>query len=100
MATVPDRLRGPIATELRSLVRGDRPELLTWVREYGEHGATLIDQPDAVWTHPDTQVTETSIGGWLVIVPLWTIDEAPSDLSAELEVASDGTATITDVRVL
>jgi hypothetical protein len=39
-------------------------------------------------------------GGWHLVVPLWTTDESPSDLSAELLIAPDGVATIHDVHVL
>jgi hypothetical protein len=34
------------------------------------------------------------------VVPLWTTDESPSDLSAEVDVTPDGIATITGVHVL
>lgn len=36
---------------------------------------------------------------WCVL-PLWTMDEAPSDLSAELEIDEQGRVTVSDVRVL
>ena len=39
-------------------------------------------------------------GGWWAVVPLWTSAESPSDLSAELEVGTDGEARILDVHVL
>ena len=39
-------------------------------------------------------------GGWSVVMPLWTSEESPSDLSAELEVTPDGEARILDVHVL
>ena len=100
VAVVPESLRGAVGAELRSLVRGERPELLTWVREYGARGATLIEQPDDIWTHRYSDVTETDDGGWFIVVPLWTTEESPSDLSAELAVASDGTAHLLDVHVL
>jgi hypothetical protein len=34
------------------------------------------------------------------VVPLWTTDESPSDLSAELTVRPDGVVTLDDVHVM
>jgi hypothetical protein len=45
------RLRAAIATQLNLLVRGELPELLTQVRHYGPNGASLVAQPDEIWTH-------------------------------------------------
>jgi hypothetical protein len=100
MASVPVELRTTIGGELDALVRGERPELLTWVREYGEAGATLIAQPDDIWTHERTEVSRMTHGGWHVVLPLWTVDESPSDLSAEVEASADGAVRLLDVHVL
>lgn len=70
------------------------------LREYGPAGATLVEQPEAMWTHRWTELTPMNGGGWHLVVPLWTTDESPSDLSAELFIKPDGTATIHDVHVL
>jgi hypothetical protein len=51
VGVVPDHLRSAIAAELSALERGERPDLLVWVHRYGERGATLVVQPDAIWTH-------------------------------------------------
>jgi len=97
---VPEELRPAIASALEALVRGERPELLTWVHTYGSAGATLVEQPHAIWTHDQTDVVAVDEGGWWIVLPLWTADEAPSDLSAEVEVSSNGVARIRDVHVL
>ena len=99
MTEVPNELRPAIAEELQALVYGDLPELLTWVRGHGEDGATLVPQPEEIWSHQRTSATEVEGGGWFITLPLWTDDESPSDLLAEVEVTSDGVARIRDVRV-
>ncbi len=81
-------------------MRGDLPELLTWVRNYGEDGALLVEQPADIWEHRYTDVARMIGGGWHVVVPLWTEQESPSDLSAEIIVTPGGAATIYDVHVL
>jgi hypothetical protein len=81
-------------------VNGELPEMLHWVREYGATGATLIEQPPAVFDHPHANAVALSAGGWHVVVPLFTTDELPSDLSAELVVGPTGEARITGVHVL
>ncbi len=101
MAEIPLDLREPLSRVLQDLVAGRVPdEQLTWVREYGDGGATLVPQPDAIWTHPYADAVRTAAGNWHVVVPLWTRDEAPSDLSAEIGVSADGTAELLDVRVM
>lgn len=100
MAEVPESIRGAVASELDALLRGDRPEHLVWVREYRESGAVLVEQRPAIWTHQYTDAVATTAGGWHVIVPLWTEDEQPSDLSAEFLVDPEGRATLSGVRVL
>ena len=100
VTTVPQDLRIAIFAQLQALVRGDLPELLTWVQQYKGIGTALVTQPMEIWTHRDTEVTPTRDGGWHVVVPLWTSDESPSDLSAEVTVAPDGRARITSVHVL
>jgi hypothetical protein len=97
---VPVELRAALKAELDALVRGHRPAMLTWVERYGGHGAQLVEQPEAIWSHPDTSAVATA-DGWHVVVPLWTTDEFPSDLSAELSVSPDGShARVLDVHVL
>ena len=100
MAGVPERYRASIRHELDDLVAGARPELLTWVHHYGDDGATLIEQPEDIWAHERADVIERTDGSAYVVLPLWTTEEAPSDLSAEVEIAVDGTAEISDVHVL
>lgn len=100
MPTIPERYRTAIRQQLDALARGDSPELLTWVHEYGPNGAVLVIQPEAIWTHPDSIVEARANGTAWGVVPLWTFDESPSDLSAELEIDVQGRAVIVDVRVL
>jgi hypothetical protein len=101
VGTVPDELRPAIAKELTELVEGRLPEqLLLWVREYSEGGATLVPQPEEIWSHPRTDVRKLDTGGYLVVVPLWTADESPSDLSAEMMISPEGTMAINTVRIL
>lgn len=68
-----------------------------WVREYP---ATLIPQAEAIWSHPLTEVQVRNDGTAWCVLPLRTMDEAPSDLSAELEIDEQGRVTISDVHVL
>ena|SRR5437764_11104238 len=98
--TVPQELRRALGAQLAALVGGERPDLLTWVDRYGPNGAALVPQPEAIWTHPRSEATPLSDGGWHVVLPLWTADESPNDLSAEFSVAADGTARLEDVHVL
>lgn len=82
------------------LVRGELPELLIWVHAYGESGATLTEQPEEIWTHPASSAIQVHDGGWHVVLPLWTTDESPSDLSVEVIVEPDGSAEVHDLHVL
>lgn len=100
MSKIPAELRPRIKRELDALVAGDRPELLTWVRDYGRSGATLIAQPDLIWDHPETDVIARRDGTVYGCAPLWTTDESPSDLSVEFEVTRDGVVQLTSVHVL
>ncbi|RHW22399.1 hypothetical protein D0Z08_31590 [Nocardioides immobilis] len=81
-------------------MQGERPSLLTWVRNYGSTGAVLTVQPDDVWTHPDSDLEIRPDGTAYGVVPLWTTEESPSDIAAEFEVDTRGRAEILDVRVL
>lgn len=74
--------------------------MLVWVHDYGDDGAVLVPQPDEIWTHPWSDALLGVDGTWSIVVPLWTEDEAPSDLSAEVFVSADGTAILYDVHVL
>jgi hypothetical protein len=89
-----------VARQLGRLVRGEIPDLLHWVNNYGPTGAVLVEQPDAIWDHRCTDAVKTSDGGWHLVLPLFTATESPSDLSAEVTVDSNGNATIRDVHVL
>jgi hypothetical protein len=100
MAEIPEMLRPAVRAQLDALVRGELPEMLLWVHQYGDGGAVLVVQPDEIWNHPWSDVLQRIDGSWSVVVPLWTEDEAPSDLSAELSVDASGTATLDDVHVL
>jgi len=100
MGAVPENLRPAIGEVLRQLVAGGLPEMFTWVHEYGDQGATLVNQPEELWTHEWTDAVRTDDGGWHVVVPLWTTDEAPSDLSAEVVVNPAGAVVLHDVHVL
>lgn len=48
---VPPELRESLRERLDALVRGEHPEMLMWVHEYGDDGATLVRQPEDIWTH-------------------------------------------------
>lgn len=97
---VPEHLRPALRAELDALVRGERPEHMLWVDEYGDDGATLVVQPEAIWDHPGTDATLQDDGSWWVILPLWTELECPSDLSAEVEVDPSGQVTLRDLHVM
>jgi len=77
-----------------------RPDLLTWVRQYGESGAQLVVQPEDIWAHRWTDYAERPDGTAYGSIPIWTITESPSDLSAEFEIAADGRVELTNVHVL
>ena len=74
--------------------------MLVWVKGYGRDGAVLVSQPEEVWSHRDTHVYERADGSVAVEVPLWTVTESPSDLTASFEVTAEGTVTLEDVHVL
>ena len=97
MGIVPEQHRPVIRAELDALVRGQRPSMLLWVQEYP---ATLVQQPEAIWSHPRCEAGSRADGTAWCVLPLWTSDEAPSDLSAEIELDREGKAVIHDVRVL
>ena len=97
---VPEDLRPTVSELIRQLVAGEVPEMLTWVRAYGDSGATLVEQPPDIWTHELTSVVRTNDGGWHLALPLWTTEDSPSDLVAEVVVDADGAAVLHDVRVL
>ena len=81
-------------------MEGRRPDLLVWVRNYGESGAELVTQPEAIWDHPLTDYLQRHDGAAAIVVPLWTVEESPSDLSAECEMTAAGVVELTDVHVL
>lgn len=100
MGQIPDEQRPALRTALDDLVAGRRPELMTWVEQYGEAGTTLVSQPEDVWDHPLTDYQPRDDGSASVVIPLWTREESPSDLSAECELDASGNATVVDVHVL
>jgi hypothetical protein len=97
---IPASHRPALRAVLDRLTAGEFPEHLTWVRRYGRDGATLVRQPEAIWDHPRSEVLERDDGSFAVTVPLWTTEQSPSDLSAELRVSSDGVVAVDDVRVM
>jgi hypothetical protein len=58
--------------------------------------------PNREWDYAsiDAAANELRRRRWRSVVPLWTTDEAPSDLSAEIRVMADGQAEVVDVHVL
>jgi hypothetical protein len=100
MPEIPAEVRPALRRELDALVAGERPELMVWVREYGESGTQLVPQPESIWAHPSAEFGARSDGSCFGVVPLWTRSESPSDLSAEFEIDIEGIARLTDVRVL
>jgi len=97
---VPADVRAAVFEQLDRLVRGELPDLLIWVRRSGQNGATLVAEPTTALDHSSADAVMTGDGGWHVVVPLFTTDESPSDLSAEVLVDASGQARIVDVRVL
>jgi hypothetical protein len=100
MGQIPEAHRAALRTALDDLVAGRHPELLTWVKDYGESGTELIAQPDDIWEHPWTDYEPRDDGSAYIVFPLWTRDESPSDLSAVCELDASGRATGLDVHVL
>ena len=100
MGEVPPALRESLRQELDALTRGTNAEMLVWVHEYGDAGATLVRQPEEIWTHRYTSVVATDAGGWHIALPLWTKEESPSDLSAEFSIPPDGVPRLVNVHVL
>jgi hypothetical protein len=96
MGVVPEQYRDAIRAELDALVRGDRPEMMTWVTAYP---ARLVRQPDLIWSDAQAELIERDDGTAYADLPLWTTDESPSDLTVVLEIDSLGTVTISDLRV-
>lgn len=86
--------RAAIRVALDALVRGERPELLTWVQSYGGSGTTLVDQPEEIWTHQESDHFLRNDGSVNVLLPVWTADESPSDLTADIRIDANGTAAI------
>lgn len=100
MTSVPKSVRPAVRAVLDALVDGEFPEHLTWVDRYGTTGATLVRQPDTIWEHPGSDALEREDGSYAVTLPLWTVQESPSDLCSQLEVSPDGVVTLADVHVL
>lgn len=89
-----------LQVEMTALVRGERPQHLTWVDRYRTHGDTLTESPDDIWTHPHARAGRTAAGGWWVDVPLWTTGEHSSDLTARFDVSAEGKVCLHDVHVM
>ncbi|WP_237700666.1 hypothetical protein [Janibacter sp. HTCC2649] len=100
MGRIPEKHREAVRAALDELVAGRRPELMTWVDNYGAAGAELIPQPDDIWEHRLTDFVPRDDGTAYIVLPLWTSDEAPSDLSAECELSKTGQIEIIDVHAL
>lgn len=90
---IPRRYWGTIREALDSLVRGDRPELLTWVAP-----EELLRQPDEIFLWAQSVIRGPE--GLEIDLPLWTKDHSPSDLTAQIVIGRDGKATISDVHVM
>jgi hypothetical protein len=97
MGNIPEVYRVGIRRELDALTAGERPEQLLWVREYP---ATLIPQPEEIWTHSEAGLYHRADGSIWCVLPLWTTDESPSDLSVEIEIDTEGRVSIHDLHVL
>ena len=100
VGTIPEQHRPAVRSALEELVEGRRPDLLVWVRNYGASGAGLVTQPEAIWDHPETDYLQREDGTAAIVVPLWTVEESPGDLSAELEMTAAGAVELTNVHVL
>ena len=95
---VPEHLRPALETVVRRLAAGDvgglardghisyPGDILLWVRNYSDDGATLIPLPPEVWDDAAAQVVSHDVGEWSVEVPLWTAEEGRSDLTLEADV--------------
>lgn len=97
MGVIPEKYRGAIRGELDALTDGKNPEMMTWVAAYP---AQLVRQPASIWSHAESEVIERDDGTAFGVVPLWTADEEPSDVSVEFEIDRHGAVTISDVHVL
>jgi len=100
MAEVPEIYWPAMRIALDELVAGERPELMVWVRRYGDTGAELIRQPDSIFRHPRTDFWERSDGSVGGVAPVWTAAESPSDLSIEFDISPSGDVNLTDLHVL
>jgi len=100
VALIPVDYRPALREVLDELTSGRRPELLTWVNAYGSRGATLVQQPDAIWEHARSGFLLRVDGSASAAMPLWTTEESPSDLSVECEISPSGVASVVDLHVL
>lgn len=81
-------------------MRVRRPSGARSDRDYGRHGAVFVPQPEDIWTHQQAEVVQVRDREWLIVLPLWTTDESPSDLSAEITVSAAGNVSLDGVHVL
>jgi hypothetical protein len=95
--SVPEHLRPAVRAEISALVRGERPDHDGIVEIVYDEPGVLVDPPEAVWAHPACEVSRSDDGGWSIAVPLWTTTDAPSELTALVDVDPSGNATLSDV---
>jgi hypothetical protein len=77
--------------ELERLDRGGRMKADEWRRRVKEYGRTLVQPPRADLETADIVPLQGSGNrAWSVRYPLWTREEAKSDLSVELTVRYNG----------
>lgn len=115
-APVPEHLRPALEAVVRRLAAGDAEglvrdghvehpdaDLLMWVREYGNDGATLVPLPPEAWDEDDATASPQGEGEWSVELPLWTVEEGRSDLTLQADVTErpEGPfVVINDIHVL
>lgn len=111
---LPDRFRALTADLVDTLVRGDFASLdrdgrsgrvgaEALQRSVSDYGRTLTALPDEAFDLVESGAVDARPGEWWIVVPLWTVEEGPSDLSLELAAlhTSDGhRLEVTDLHVL
>lgn len=100
VSVVTDEFAPALRRELDVLVDGDLPDLLLWVRRYGDTGTTLVCKPALIWSHLRSSFVRRTDGSFHGELPLWTTDESPSDLCVEVEISCGGVVSLTDLHAL